>query len=140
MRLDWSRLVIGVMVVFVLSIVSMGVKMIGAREALYEEDYYEQGEMYASRMDKERVASAVFVSLDGNQLDIRFDSAGYVLAYRLICLSDSKADFREMSSSRDAVHRQSFLLTHILKEGNWMIEMEGVVNDNSFFKKQAFVR
>ena len=50
------------MAAFILFIVAMGVKMASSSEALYEKDYYEQGEKHAERMALEQVGEAVQIN------------------------------------------------------------------------------
>jgi hypothetical protein len=130
------------MVLFIIFIVSMGVKMINSKEALYEDDYYEQGEMHAKRMEQEEIGQPVSVVFNRskNSLDVTFDSTGYVSGYKMVYLADNSLDFDEKSLADSPVKDQSLLIPRDLKSGIWVLEIMGIVEGETFFKKQQFVK
>lgn len=142
MRFDWSKILIAAMALFIIFIVSMGVKMATSSQALYEDDYYEQGEMHAERMVQEKAGEKVKVSYNRakNALDIMYDTDGYVTSYKLVFLADNTKDFAEKSLIKRPSKEQSVLIRQDLKTGIWVLEVLGFVNGKPFFKKQQFVK
>ncbi|MGB0849697.1 MAG: FixH family protein [Bacteroidia bacterium] len=142
MKLDWSKILIGAMALFIVFIVSMGVKMATSSQALYEEDYYEQGEEHAIRMEQEKAGESVEVRFNRttNSLDCEFEIDGYVSKYKLVCLADSKRDLEVSLSENSLSSKQSIVIPSKIVEGIWYYEVTGLVGKNAFFKKQQFVK
>lgn len=142
MKFDWSKILIGAMALFIIFIVSMGVKMATSSQALYEDDYYEQGEEHAIRMEQEKAGEAVRVKYNrtANSLDCEFAVEGYVSSYKLVCLADSKSDLEVSLEENSKSANQSIPIPTQLVNGIWYYEVTGVVGENTFFKKQQFVK
>lgn len=130
------------MALFIIFIVTMGVKMATSSQALYEDDYYEQGEMHAERMEQERAGEKVKVSYNRakNALDVMYDTDGYVTSYKLVFLADNTKDFDEKSLADLPVKEQSLAIPRTLEAGIWYYEISGQIDDKPFFKKQQFVK
>lgn len=142
MKFDWSKILIAAMVLFIIFIVSMGVKMATSNQALYEEDYYEQGEMHAERMVQEQEGAKVRVSFNRgeNAIDVKYEQEGFVTGYRLVFLADSKYDFDEKSTALTPVKKESLKIPSDLKAGIWVLEITGFTEGEAFFKKQQIVK
>ncbi|PCJ63962.1 MAG: hypothetical protein COA58_15140 [Bacteroidetes bacterium] len=142
MKLDWSKILIITMALFMIFIVSMGVKMISSSQELYEDNYYELGEEHASRMEKETEGEKVEATYNRskNSIDITFDGKGYISNYKLVYLANSKFDIREKNFIDTPVQKQTLKIPSKLNEGIWILELSGVVNDRAFFKKQQFTK
>jgi hypothetical protein len=142
MNLDWSKVLIGAMALFIIFIVSMGVKMATSSQALYEEDYYEQGELHAVRMEEERNAKDIQIEYDPLQdaLDVKLDGQAELLSYRLTYLANKKqdvyyeyADILVMDSFAIALNPES-------ASGIWVVELRGKKDNKFFVKKQQYVK
>jgi hypothetical protein len=142
MKLDWSKILIIGMALFVIFIVSMGIKMATSNQSLYEKDYYEQGEMHAERMVQEQEGAKVMVSFNRgeNAIDVKYEQEGYVTGYRLVFLADSKYDFDEKSTTSTPVKAQTLKIPRALKAGIWVLEITGFTEGEAFFKKQQIVK
>jgi len=142
MRFDWSKILIAAMAVFIIFIVSMGIKMATSSQALYEDDYYEQGEMHSVRMEQEQAGEKVSVSYNRakNALIVAFDSVGYVEAYKLVFLADNTKDFEELGIMPEPTNEQHVIIPRNLESGIWYLEVKGITNGKTFFKKQQFVK
>jgi len=141
MRFDWSKILIAAMALFIIFIVSMGVKMATSSQALYEDDYYEQGEMHAERMEQERAGEKVKFDYQRSekQFQIGFDTIGFVTSSKFVNLADRTSD-KEIFSM-DIVPKSEVIIEDWgLKPGIWVIEISGEVNGKTFFKKQQFVK
>jgi nitrogen fixation protein FixH len=130
------------MACFILFIVSMGVKMATSNQALYEDDYYEQGEMHAERMEQQQAGQEVTVSFNRrkNSLDVNFDGTGYVSSYKLVFLADNTQDVEDKDLVHTPVEKQSIAIPQELKTGIWYFEVQGSIEGQSFFKKEQFVK
>ena len=142
MKFDWSKILIAAMVLFIIFIVSMGIKMATSNQALYEDDYYEQGEMHAERMEQERTGDKVQVSYNRaeNALDVVYDTDGYVTSYKLVFLADNTKDFDEKKLADTPVKQQQLEIGRHLESGIWYYEISGYTEEQAFFKKQQFVK
>ena len=142
MKFDWSKILIAVMAAFIIFIVSMGIKMATTSQALYEDNYYEQGELHDARMEQERVGKQVKVEYNraNNALDVGFVKQGYVTGYKLVYLADNSFDFYEKMLAATSVKEQPLPLPNSLKAGMWVLEISGYTEGKVFFKKQQFVK
>ena len=142
MRFDWSKILIAAMAVFIIFIVSMGIKMATSSQALYEDDYYEQGEMHSARMEQEQAGEKVKVSYNRakNALDVEYETEGYVTGYKLIFRADNTKDFDEKSLADKPAKSQQISIPRKLEEGIWYYEVSGFIQGKPLFKKQQFVK
>lgn len=141
MNWDWSKSLMLVMGLFILLIVGMAVKMATSNQALYQSDYYEQGEQHSGRMVKEakgRQVNLIYNPASGN-MKVVFDSIGVVNEVVLRYLSDAQKD-RRITLSDQTPSSEKELNFGKLASGLWILEMEGVVNENTFYKKNQFVQ
>jgi hypothetical protein len=129
------------MALFILFIVSMGIKMATSSQELYEEDYYEQGEKHADRMAMEieaRNVNTEYISSE-NSLSFEFDSIGWVENVKLVHLSNAESDLQIVT--KDSLPSFSKLIPiSALNPGIWVMEAEGTVNQKKFFIKKLFVK
>jgi hypothetical protein len=93
-------------------------------------------------MQKEEVAKMVSVVFNRaqNSLETTFDSMGYVQGYKLICMAQSKEDFKIQMEQKIPAKTTTIQLPKQLIEGLWILEIYGTVNNKAFFKKQQFVK
>jgi len=142
MKFDWSKILIVGMALFIIFIVSMGVKMATSNQSLYEKDYYEQGEMHAERMVQEQEGTKVSVSFNrgNNAIDVVYEEEGYATGYKLVFLADSKYDFEDKSTTLTPAKTQTLKIPRDLKPGIWFLEIVGFTEGETFFKKQQIVK
>ncbi len=116
--------------------------MASSNQALYEEDYYEKGEMHAERMEQERAGENVKVSYNRakNALVVEYDTVGYVVDYKLVFLADNTKDYSERGIMPDPTNEQHIAIPRNLEPGIWYLEIRGITNGTVFFKKQQFVK
>jgi hypothetical protein len=129
------------MALFIIFIVSMGVKMVSSNQALYEDDYYEQGENHAERMEQEQFGESVSASFNQSTstVEVKFDSIGHVRLAKFVHLANSKFDRNiNVTSNLDKDYSEIVLMD--LEPGAWVMELNGVVNGEKYFKKQQFVK
>jgi hypothetical protein len=136
MKMDWSKILIIGMGVFIVFIVSMGVKMAMSDSTLYEDDYYEQGEDHNARMEME--ANAKYVNINYihsfNSLKIEYDSVGSFETIKLVCLADGSKDQKVIAPKKMADSSELIPLEP-MQPGTWFIEVQGWVNGVQYFKK-----
>lgn len=128
------------MAAFIIFIVAMGIKMASSSEALYEKDYYEQGEQHAERMELEKVGKAVEVNyrISERGFSVLFDSIGFVNEIKLVHMAGAEDD--RIVRPKDLEPSAAKLIdVETLKPGVWMMEVKGEVNSKSFFIKKQFV-
>lgn len=142
MKIDWSNVLIAAMIMFILFIVSLSVKMATSSYALYEDDYYEQGEIYNERMKMEKIGESVSADyiVDLNTLELNFKKAGVVTEVRLVFLADHEQDLSLRPSESLAKNRIVIPFEKELKSGIWYMEISGNSEGKPFFKKQQFIR
>ena len=140
--MDWSKILIAAMALFIIFIVSMGVKMATSNQALYENDYYEQGEMHTERMEMEKVGETISADYNGhlNALELSFKKAGVITETKLIFLADNGQDFSIRPLGSIAKTNIIIPLERELKPGIWYMEISGESGGQLFFKKQQFVK
>lgn len=129
------------MAAFIIFIVAMGIKMASSSEALYEKDYYEQGEKHAERMELEQVGQAVKINYlaSENAFTITFDSVGFIQEIKLVHLAGADDD-RIVKPKDSEPSATKFIALTTLKPGVWMMEAKGEVNAKPFFIKKQFVK
>lgn len=139
MNIDWSKIIVGILVSFIVFIVTLGIWMALSPQSLYEEDYYERGENYAARMKGEILGRHVIVDLDKEprKLMVSFDKLGYVELVRLVYLSDQSQD-REIKLNDKTLRSEVYLNLGDLQPGIWIIEVSGIIGDDLFYKKQEY--
>ena len=142
MKANWSKILIAVMALFILFIVTMGIIMATSSQTLYEDNYYEQGELHAERMEQEQAGEQVVVTYNHatNSLDVTYGERGFVVGYKLIFLADDHYDMAMKSANRVPKSSESLKIPKALKEGLWMLEMVGMAEGKTIFKKQQFVK
>jgi hypothetical protein len=141
MKWDWSKSLILIMGLFILLIVGMAIKMATSNQSLYQTDYYEQGEKHTDRMEREEVGKQVQVLYNPSSgtLNVSFDSIGVVQSVELRYLSDAGRDKRIKVSEGRSTHKAELSFGK-LASGLWIMEIEGKVNGESFFKREQFVQ
>ena len=124
MNIDWSKIIVGILVSFIVFIVTLGIWMALSPQSLYEEDYYERGENYAARMKGEILGRHIIVDLDKEprKLMVSFDKLGYVELVRLVYLSDQSQD-REIKLNDKTLRSEVYLNLGDLQPGIWIIEV-----------------
>lgn len=139
MNISWSKIVVGILVSFVVFILTLGIWMALSPQSLYEEDYYERGENYAVQMKGELLGKNVTLDLDkeSRELKVSFDKLGYVKSVRMICLSDQSQD-KEIKLSNKILKPEVYLNLKGLQSGLWIIEIYGNLGKDSFYKKQEY--
>jgi hypothetical protein len=137
MKISWSNILIIAMGLFIILIVSMGIKMANSTAELYETDYYEQGEDYSNRQDLEAIGSFVDIEITRNQLLVNFDSSGSISQIEFRYLADQHKDTQITFNSSEVVAQQVIDIS-TYSPGIWVVEIEGLVNDKPFFKKYKF--
>ncbi|MEY2924668.1 MAG: FixH [Bacteroidota bacterium] len=139
--MNWGRILTITMGLFIIMIVAMGVKMATSNEALYEKDYYEQGEKHAERMELEQVGQAVKINYlaSENAFAVAFDSVGYIQEIKLIHLAGADDD-RIVKPIDNEPSATKFIALTDLKSGVWVLEAKGEVNGEPFFIKKQFVK
>ncbi len=144
MKLDWSKILILAMVLFIVFIVAMGIKMATSSQSLYEQDYYEKGEDHTSRMNMEKVGEHVNMKFasESNTIHFEFDSIGLVEEIRLVNLADSKRDKTLKVEQNDMPTQKNESTFNLgdLGQGIWVIEVKGSVNSTPFFIKKQIVK
>ena len=140
MNISWSKIVVGILVSFVVFILTLGIWMALSPQSLYEEDYYERGENYAVQMKGELLGKNVTLDLDkeSRELKVSFDKLGYVKSVRMICLSDQSQD-KEIKMSNKILKPEVYLNLKGLQSGLWIIEIYGNSGNDSFYKKQKYL-
>lgn len=141
MKLDWSKGLIAVMALFIIFIVSMGIRMATSSQELYEQDYYEKGEQHTERMEMEENGKDIKIEYNhvNNSLDVSLDGEAQILSYKLTFLPDQTRDiYRELENS---TVKDSFgIALNDNTSGIWVIELKGKRAGKYFFKKQQFVK
>jgi hypothetical protein len=139
--MSWNKILIVAMAAFIIFIVAMGIKMASSSEALYEKDYYEQGEKHAERMELEQVGQAVKINYlaSENAFTITFDSVGFIQEIKLVHLAGADDD-RIVKPKDSEPSATKFIALTTLKPGVWMMEAKGEVNAKPFFIKKQFVK
>lgn len=139
MNISWSKIVVGILVSFVVFILTLGIWMALSPQSLYEEDYYERGENYAVQMKRELLGKNVTLDLDkeSRELKVSFDKLGYVKSVRMICLSDQSQD-KEIKMSNKILKPEVYLNLKGLQSGLWIIEIYGNSGNDSFYKKLEY--
>lgn len=140
MNLDWSKIVVGILVSFVVFVMTLGIRMALSPQPLYDTDYYERGENYAAQMQEEISGKNIVLDLDSesHKLGVIFRKKGYVKSARLICLSDKSQD-RDIEINDTTLRPSVSLFLGNLNPGLWIIEVHGQSNNKSFYKKQEFI-
>ena len=141
MKFGWSKILIAAMAMFIIFIVSMGVKMATSSQALYEDDYYEQGEMHTERMKQEKAGEKVNATFNQttSNVEVKFDSIGYVESAKFVHLANHRFD-RSINVSANLTKNYTEIDLLNLEAGLWVMELKGLVNGQIFFKKQQFVK
>jgi len=138
-NISWSKIVVGILVTFVVFILTLVIWMALSPQSLYEEDYYERGENYAVQMKGELLGKNVTLDLDkeSRELKVSFDKLGYVKSVRMICLSNQSQD-KEIKMSNKILKPEVYLNLKGLQSGLWIIEIYGNSGNDSFYKKQEY--
>ncbi|MBR9861307.1 hypothetical protein GYB22_11280 [bacterium] len=138
--MDWSKILIITMLVFIGFIVTLGINMANSTSDLYEEDYYQQGEKHETRLALEKVGQNVEViyQAQAEVLKFNFDSIGSCSHLDFKNIADKKHDVSIDLSNKN--HKESQISVEELSEGLWIVEIEGKVNGEDFFKKYEFVK
>lgn len=139
MNLDWSKIVVGILLSFVVFVMTLGIRMALSPQPLYDTDYYERGENYAAQMQEEISGKNIILDLnsESHKLGIIFRKKGYVKSARLICLSDKSRD-REIEINDTTLRPSVWISIGDLHPGLWIIEVYGQSNNKSFYKKQKY--
>ncbi|MDG1046591.1 MAG: FixH family protein [Bacteroidia bacterium] len=133
-NISWSKIVVGILVTFVVFILTLVIWMALSPQSLYEEDYYERGENYAVQMKGELLGKNVTLDLDkeSRELKVSFDKLGYVKSVRMICLSNQSQD-KEIKMSNKILKPEVYLNLKGLQSGLWIIEIYGNSGNDSFY-------
>jgi hypothetical protein len=128
------------MICFIGFIVSLGIMMAGSKHQLYEEDYYEKGENYEERIQHLKTGQTVSMqfSKEQNSLLLNFQGRGTYTSLLFRNIADKNKDFMIPGDS----HREASQVVDLanLESGTWIVECQGLVNGDSFFKKLEFVK
>ncbi len=140
MNLNWSKIVIGVLISFVIFITTLGIWMALSPQSLYDNDYYERGENHAIQMQKEISGKDIILDLNVESLKLKviFKKSGYVKSARLICLSDKSRD-KEIKVNDTTLKSSVFINLGNLHNGLWIIEIYGQSDNKPFYKSQEFM-
>ncbi len=140
MKINWSIGIAGILGFFILFVVFLGIWMSLSPQSLYEMDYYEKGENYATQIQHEISGKEVSLEFSDSLqvLHVFFKEMGNVEQIRLIYLSDNTKDRTILVHEKKQGSKLSLDLGK-LNKGLWIFELEGKVGSRSFSKKQQFV-
>lgn len=139
MNLDWSKIVVGILISFVVFVMTFGIRMALSPQPLYDNDYYERGENHAAQMQEEISGKNIILDLDreSHKLGVIFSKKGYVKSARFICLSNKSRDV-DIKINDTTLSSSVWLNIGDLHPGLWVFEVYGQSGNKSFYKKQEY--
>lgn len=136
MKLDWSKILFIVMTLFILFIVGVAIKLSTLDSALYEKDYYEQGEQHETRLTQLRVANNLRFDYNASTQELSLGAeSGQIVLQTVKCLYMAAPDKDKIITFKgsEPFIQESFTIP--LTNGFWILEVSGTYQGETFFKK-----
>ncbi len=136
--MNWGKGLVVSMSLFILFIIGLVFFMLRHNDALYEEDYYQKGEEHTETMKAEGIGGEIKIVYSAPQLTINLQEIGLVSSVTLKHMGNSAYDRQVTNDSPE--EKQVFTLElKDLENGIWYVEINGKIQNKTFFRKEKLV-